>query len=119
MNPADTLVTKKTPLEAIQQAETEVARQIVIAHQSAEQMEAEAHSRVTKIQEGAIEASRLMSENEQRKCIAETRLEAQKMITLAQAQAKELHQYGTKHLQAAVQYAVSFVIGLPEEEEQS
>ena len=119
MNPPDTLVTKKTPLEAIQQAEAEVARQIVIAHQATEQMEAEARSRVTKIQEEAIEASRLMSENEQRKCIAQTRLEAQKMTTLAQAQAKELHQYGTKNLRAAVKYAVSFVIGLPEEEEKS
>lgn len=118
MDASRTSISKSTPLEQIRLAEAEISRQIAAARQSAEQIVADAHRQAATLKEDALDAGHLAGQKAAQEHLAQIQTEASRMIAQAQVRTEESNQYGVEHIDAAVKYAVLFVIGLPEEGEE-
>ena len=118
MDTTRTSISKSTPLEKIRLAEAEVSRQIAAARQAAEEIVADAHRQAATLKEDALDAGHLAGQKAAQEHLAQIQTEASRMIAQAQVQTEASSQHGVEHIDAAVKYAVLFVIGLPEEGEE-
>lgn len=118
MEATHTLNLKSTPLEQIRLEEADVTRRIVAARQVAKQTVADAHRQAATLNEEALDGGYLAGQKAAHEHLAQIQAEVRRMIAQAQVQAEESSQYGLEHIDAAVKYAVLFVIGLPEEGEE-
>jgi vacuolar-type H+-ATPase subunit H len=109
--------TVSMPLEKIRQAEVEISRQIIAARKSAEQRIIDAQLQANRIKKKSLEHGDIAGQKAAEEHLAQVQSKVSEMITLAQVHHEESIQHGFKHMQTAVEYAVSFVIGLPAKEE--
>lgn len=110
--------TTNNPLEKIRLAEAESSYQITMARKSAEQAIIDAHQQAAKLKEHAKQEGRLAGEKAAQDYLNRVQSETRRIAVQAQIRAEEMSRMGVENFDAVVKYAVSFVIGLLEQEEE-
>lgn len=107
---------KDQPLEVIRQAELDISRQIAAARKSTDQKIASTLIQVNQLKESAQEEGKIAGQQAADDYLDQVQSNVQNMLARAQVDRQETIQIGFKHMDEAVQFAVSVVIGIPEKE---
>ena len=109
--------TELSPLDQIRQTEAEVNRQIASSQEKSKRKIAQATRDVQELIRKARETGHLEGMARGAEIVSKTEEEAQAIIEQAQKQAEAYRNHGQDQMNVAVQYAVSFVLGLEGENE--
>jgi V/A-type H+-transporting ATPase subunit G/H len=104
--------TELSPLDQIRLTEAEITRRIVAAREDAERRLAEARTQAARIKKQAREEGTRTGKVQFKEILSRAEEEARAIIAHARNQAENLHQKGHSHMELAVEYAVSIVLGL-------
>jgi len=103
-------------LDAIRQAEMEAARKITAAQKAAEQRIAYVQIQANQLKEKAVEQGRIAGQQAADEHLAQVHARVKTMLAQAAIEKKLSIQHGFNNMDEAVKFAVSYVIGNPEEE---
>ncbi|MGW8224692.1 MAG: hypothetical protein ACWGOY_03115 [Anaerolineales bacterium] len=103
-------------LDAIRQAETEAARKITAAQKAAEQRIAYAQVQANQLKEKAVEEGRIAGQQAADEHLAQVHARVKTLLAQADIEKNLSIQNGLNHMDEAVKFAVSYVIGNPEKE---
>jgi len=103
-------------LDAIRQAETEAARKITAAQKAAEQRIAYAQVQANQLKEKAVEEGRIAGQQAADEHLAQVHARVKNLLAQADIEKNLSIQNGFNHIDEAVKFAVSYVIGNPEKE---
>ena len=115
----DSINSQLSPLDQIRQAEAETVRQIAAAREASEQKTNEAKKQVKVILEQARESGRQRGLNRYKQIISSAEEEAMVIVSQAHNQANLLRHKGKQQMSTAVHHALSLIIGLEGDGEES
>ena len=115
----DSMNSQLSPLDQIRQVEAETIRQIAAAREASEQKTTEAKKQVKVILEQARESGRQRGLNRYKQIISSAEEEALVIVSQAHNQVNLMRHKGKKQMSTAVQQAVSLIIGLERNGEES
>ena len=101
-----------SPLDQIRLAEAEITRNLVAAREASERSLIDARLQAAETKNQARESGTRKGTIRYKEIVSKAEEEARAVTTRAQYQADSLKQKGRNRMKAAVQYAVSVVLGL-------
>lgn len=107
-----------SPLDQIRKAEAEIARQIAAAQKKTEQKLAQARRDAQELRQSAREKGRQLGQVHGKEILAKSEEEAKAILDLASKQAEIHFVRGHEQMEAAVLYAVAFILGSEGENEE-
>lgn len=105
-----------SPLEQIRFTEAEVAGAIAAARQAAERVVADAHSEAARLKREAHEQGTREGQAKFKAAVTQAEEEARIFLDDAHQRSRELRRQGQKWMKSGVEYAISIVLSLDEEE---